>query len=223
MSLLSMGVVVIVAFIVVPFIRSRNMHDTIIKIETAYIELYGNKSDFTDDEWEVRLTAFSIAVHNFERAYPNEKDNAERFLRYLRVILGVDPDDPDQQYGPSEQDRFNQLLIDTAKAAVIDVTELTVANAALNVRVSNPSEVIIMQVTMEIEGFDSEGGSLGKAVIRTPRDEPIMPGAAERYFFRNLWGGAVAAEAKLVWLNVNYGQGREDIFFQQAVCEVLWP
>jgi hypothetical protein len=227
MSLMSIALVVIVFMLFVPFMQNWHMGNAIEHIEATYAELDGHRLEFTSDQWDMRIASFTTAVHNFERDYPKETERIEKFQRYVSLLLNIDPDDPDRPLGPSDQEMFNAWLIEHAKDEIIDILEFLIANSALNMRIRNPSDFIILQVEIMAEGFDAEGNSLGMRPIRTEKSKPILSQTEEQLLYTSIsvWGRADIASARIVWLNVDYGRNAdpEQIYFQPVVCEVLWP
>jgi hypothetical protein len=224
LSFISVSLILIVVTVIVPLLRGMHKADAIASMEEAFAELHGNKENFTDDEWEMRLVVFSIAVNNFENSFPSDTANIEKFRFYLRTLLGIDPENPEIPIEGNPQEIFDRHLITRAKTEIIDIRELTVSDTGLGFIISNPSERILLQVRIWFEAFDSAGNSLGDRAVRTDRIRPILPYSDERMFFSlsDLWGGASISRAKIIGLEVEYGPN-ESYYFRSVVCEALWP
>jgi hypothetical protein len=221
MSFISIALAVGVIMVIRPLFRNAHMQTAMENIETSFAELNGNRFDYTEDDWTMRLASFSAAVHNFARDYPREGDLIEKFRRYELILNGINPDNPGQPIGLTPQEQFDQLLIANAKEHIIDVTDLSVSSSGLNIRVRNPSNRIIAQVSIWIEGFDADGISLGESAVRLP---PLLAHteASEFFTLTDMWGRTDVVRAKVTGLNVDYGQD-ENWYFRAVVCEALWP
>ena len=217
MSFVSITLAVIVMMIVIPFLRNMNKSNALENIEASYIDLSMNRDGFTDEDWEMKLASFVAAVYNFEKLYPAEQAHIDRFRGYVDRLTGGDPDTL------TPQEIYDRELIRTARDEIIDILELTASGSGLLVRFQNASNLIIHQLVMVTEGFDADGNSLGEGAVRTDRDAPVRPQTEERVFFIDVWGGAAAADAKIIWINVDFGPSLPAVYIRREVCEVLWP
>jgi ribosomal protein L37E len=221
MSFLSVGLVVAVVCIFVPFMRGITKNDMLTNIEDMFDTWNGAETEFSEDDWQKNLAVFSGAVDNFKRAYPKDEENVEKMERYLLILLGHDPDNLDPPEISGEQREFNNRLIRIAKDEILDILDLSASKDTLTVRFKNPSGSGIAEIRMEVEGFDASGKSIGVGHIRS---KPIPAKTEEQYRFPvNGWSGQDAASARIVWLDVGYGPHLPNIYFMPEVCEVLWP
>ena len=231
MTFLSVGLVVAVVAIVIPFMRGVNKENMLASMEEAFEELNGRESAFSPEEWEVRLTSFSAAVENFEKAYPSDEEHIIRVRRYLDILCGIDPD-TGEAAGPSEQETYNERLILRARDEIIDIPSLAFSKpdasgkSALTVQVRNSSDKFIRQVVVLFKIYDADGnpsnGSPRGDNEWYPSIGSLLPGEDKSFFFSEPWSDAGAAAAKIEWINVVYSD-RDPIFFPAEVCQALWP
>ena len=231
MSFLSVGLVVAVVAVVIPFMRGVNKGNMLASMEETFEALNGKESEFTPEEWEQRLAAFSAAVENFETAYPADEDNIIMARRYLSILCGIDPD-TGEPIGPSEQQIYNERLILRARDEIIDIPDLTFAKpdasgkSGLAVQIRNSSDTYIRQIVILFKVFGADGnpsnGSPRGDNEWYPSIGSLLPGEEKSFFFSEPWSDADAAAAKIEWINVMYSD-RDPVYFPAEVCKELWP
>jgi hypothetical protein len=222
MSLLSVGLLVAVMSFIIPFFNNMHKTDAIAKLEEAYAELSENRDAYTDDEWKMRMASFSAAVNNFANRNSREKELIDKYRRYELILNGFNPDDPDDFIGLSPQEQLDSMLLKRAKNEFIDITGLTVNSLGVSIQIKNPSDWIIAQVRIWIEGYDERGNTAGERVVRVP---PILANSerGELFTLADLWGRDDIVRVSIVGLDLDHGPETENIFFRRAVCEQLWP
>jgi len=222
MALMSIGLILFVMLGVIPFFNSIHMQEAIEHITATYAELSENQEDYSEDDWVMRLASFSASVSNFANKYSRQTELIEQFRRYELLLNGIDPDDPELII-ETPQERLNKHLIKYAKERYVDITELTITDAGLSMLIKNPSDRIIAQVQIWLQGYDAEGNPAGDQ--KPVKTRPILSQEEGREFYTLSdlsWTRANVASAKIVGLNLIYGPN-DEIYFQPVVCEELWP
>jgi ribosomal protein L37E len=230
MSFLSVGLVVAVVCVFIPFMRSSTKNNMLEKIDAMFLEMNGNESEFTEDEWKRKLAVFSGAVANLEKSFPKDAENIGMANTYLALLCGIDPDTGDI-LDPYKAQRDH--LIRTGREDYIDILNIAFTKqdgrSSFTVEIKNNSSITINRVTMEFEAFKpngnpSNGSRNGDNKWGVNFTTPIRPGEVESLSFsdiRHPWTDEEIASVKLLWLNVVYGPNNE-AYFAPEVCAALW-
>jgi hypothetical protein len=239
MSLLSVAAAVIFMFVFIPVMTNANRQSARAAIEDTFWELEGSGASFTEEAWTMRLVSFSASVANYGRAYPKDTVYNDRHHRYEKILNGFDPDtiDPDTGesvfVGDTNQDRHNLDLIENTRDNIIDLTGLSLSppdsggNALLTVLLENRSDLIISEVRMAFEAFDasgnpSNGSTRGDNQWFVRASTPLLrPNMEESYIFQVPWTDRGMSDAKILWMEIEYGPNRS-IYLPPAVCKALW-
>jgi hypothetical protein len=240
MSLISVGVAVTFMLVFIPLMTNANRANARANIEESFSELNGNETVYSEEDWEMQMVSFSIAVDNYKRSYSRDMEYLIKHDRYLRILNGFDPDITDPEtgehlyVGTTDRDRRNKALIDTARDEIIDMLGVSLVppdsagNILMHVRLENRSEYIINEVRMAFEAFDEFGSpSNGSNSVEYPNQwfvrstKPLRMNVEESIPFQTAWGDKNISQVKILWMEIEYGPSFS-VYLPPAVCEALW-